>query len=270
MEKFSRDLNLEKQMDAYIKGHLNEEQARKLWVALLKRPDYIELLETELGVKAIFEKRSSSNESKTSDSAIIYSLQNSWKWMAAAAVVIIMIISVNIFRLDNNQLLQNLAVEDINLRQNLISSPVTRSGKIKEDPSDSLLNLGFKAAIDGDIKKAVKIYEEVIMKYEESPAAVLAQLNIGMIHYNMGYFEKATHSFQKVLKKATEQPVIKEKAYWLLGNAYIIQNKPVLARKAIQNAYDMNGIYQKPAFRLLQKLDKQIGKIETEENPNIN
>lgn len=49
-----RDLELEKQIDAYLKGNLSEDEILKLWEKLFLNPDYIQLLKTELAIKSIF------------------------------------------------------------------------------------------------------------------------------------------------------------------------------------------------------------------------
>lgn len=263
MKNISRDLALEKRIDAYVKGHLDEEQAHQLWEELLKRPDYLELLETELGLKALLEKQGAPERPKSSVKEIIfYQLQNSRKWVAAAVIVIATIISLNLLRTGNSQRVQNLALAEINLRQHLITAPVTRSESVQLTGADSLLNLGFKAAIGGNIDRALQLYNEVVTKYGDDPTAVRALLNIGMIHYNTGYFEKAISSFKEVIEKVSEQPIAKEKAYWYLGNAYITQDKLMPARNAIQKAYEMNGIFNHPAAKLLERLDKELEKRE--------
>ncbi|HEX6983171.1 MAG TPA: tetratricopeptide repeat protein [Balneolaceae bacterium] len=266
MNNNSRDLALEKRIDAYVKGDLDEEQALRLWEDLLKRPDYIELLETELGVKSILERQAALKKSESlssSKDAIIYQLQSSWKWVAAAAVVITMIVSMNLLQTKNSETARSLALGEINLRQHLITAPVTRSQTSQFTAADSLLNLGFKAAIGGNIDRALQFYNEVIAKYDDEPAAVRALLNIGMIQYNTRYFDKAIDSFKEAIKKVSEQPIAKEKAYWYLGNAYIHQDELVLARDAIQNVYQMDGIYNRPAGKLLERLNEKLGKAGT-------
>lgn len=264
MNKMSRDLELEKQIDAYIKGKLSEEEAQKLWEKLLQHPEYIELLETELGIKSIMEKRSSDidDNSSASESGVIYSLQKYGKWMAAAAAVAILVVAVNILQVDTNQAIKDSAEKSFNLAENLSSAQIMRDQKSDIAPADSLLNRGFEAAISGEVSQAVEMYDEIIEKYGDQPAAVQAYLNKGIIQYNSGSFGKSIKSFQAVLKNVDDKAVVEEKAYWYLGNAYINIEKLDDAREAIHSAYAMDGIYRKPAFRLLRKLDYELGNID--------
>jgi len=263
MNKMSRDIELEKKIDAYIKGKLSEEQAQELWEKLLQRPDYIELLKTELGVKSILEKRSSSDDSTSAEeSSIIYSIQKSWKWMAAAAAVVLLVVSVNFFQLDTNKSLQSEVPGEFNLAENLSSAEVFRGQKTETLPADSLLNHGFEAALSGDISKAIAAYDQIISKYSDKSAATKAYLNKGIIQYNSGGFGESIESFKAVINRNTERDVLEEKAYWYMGNAYINIEQPEKAREAIQKVYSMDGIYRKPSFRLLKKLDYKLGNVD--------
>jgi hypothetical protein len=85
---------------------------------------------------------------------------------------------------------------------------------------------------------------------------------MGMIHFNTGYFKKAVHSFEEVIKKASEQPIAKEKAYWYLGNAYIHQDELLLAQDDIQNVHKMDGIFNRPAAKLLERLNEKLNQAE--------
>ncbi|PAU94709.1 hypothetical protein CK503_04340 [Aliifodinibius salipaludis] len=259
----SRDIELEQEIDAYVKGKLSEEEAQQLWKKLLQRPDYIDLLKTELAVKSILEKRSSSNNSTSAkESSIIYSIQSSWKWMAAAAAVALLVVSINFFQLDTNQSLQSEVPNQFNLVENLSSAEVFRSQKTETLPADSLLNHGFEAALSGNISKAIAAYDEIINKYDDEPAAIKAYLNKGIIQYNNGSFGKSIESFQAVIKRDTKREVLKEKAYWYMGNAYINIEQTDKAREAIHKVYTMDGIYRKPSFRLLKKLDYELGNVD--------
>lgn len=266
MHNMSRDLELEKRIDAYVKGKLTEEEAQELWEQLLLRPDYIELLETELGVRSIMESRTSSDTSspqpQTEEEGTIYSLQKYYKqWMAAAAAVIaILVVAISVIQFDGRQAVSELAIENIDISTHLSSAPVLRSQKTDISPSDSLLNRGFEAAISGDLEKALDFYDTIIAQYADKPAAVEAHLNKGIIQYNAGEFTEAISSFKNVLKRVEEKPITEEKAYWYMGNAYININELAKAQKAIQQTYQMDGIYHQPASRILQKLEQELEK----------
>jgi tetratricopeptide (TPR) repeat protein len=263
MNKMSRDIELEQEIDAYVKGKLSEEEAQRLWEKLLQHPGYIELLKTELGVKSILKKRSSSsNSTPDEENGIIYSIQRSWKWMATAAAVALLVVSINFFQLDTSASLQSEVPSQFNLAENLSSAEVFRSQKTETLPADSLLNRGFEAALSGDISKAIAVYDKIISKYGDEPAATKAYLNKGIIQYNSGGFGESIKSFKAVIDRDAKREVLKEKAYWYMGNAYINIEQLEKARKAIHKVYSMDGIYRQPSFRLLKKLDYKMGNVD--------
>lgn len=263
----SRDLEIEKQIDAYIKGRLTEDEVQALWIELFKHPKYIDHLETELSIKLIIEKQLEEQDAAFLQDFDTHADQSeaaqplfmrSWKWLAAAASVAILVIAINFLQLDSNQSVQQLTLGEINLVENLAAPEVVRSQNVESTALDSLLNLGFKAAISGDRERAFEIYNEAIQKFKDEPKTAMAFLNMGILNYNSGDYEVAASDFVKAINQVSEDPMLKEKAYWYLGNAYTNLGQLEEAKTAIQKAHDLQGIYQNPASRLLQKLDKEL------------
>lgn len=262
----ARNIELEKQIDAYIKGNLTDQQTQELWEELFQNPEYIELLNTELGVQSIINEQADQSDSGGSRHTMIHSLQNSWRWVAAVAAVLIIAVAINVLELDSEQPLNELALKDINLSENLASAPTLRSVQKQQTPSDSLLNLGFKAAISGDISKAIEFYDLIIKEHPSQPATIQAYLNKGIIQFNDNNFKGAIASFKQVAQKAEEGSFTQEKGYWYLGNAYINTDSLDQAHEAIEQVYLKEGIYHKPAIDLLKKLDEKLGNPEGEYN----
>lgn len=264
----SRDLDLEKQIDAYIKGHLSVGEAEELWKSLLKRPRYIELLETELTLKLIIEeqldseKKSRKKAPSKSRKSVRSTLANSWKWLAAAASVIILVVAINYLQLEKGQTLQELALGEINMVENLASPEVMRSEEMMLTTVDSLLNVGFKAALSGDVTKAKTIYNEVISDHNDDANVSMAYLNLGIIEYNAQNYEQAAAAFNDAIARVQEDPVLEEKAYWYLGNSYVKLDRQDKAGEMLHKAYEMDGIYKKPALRMLKKLDYTSGTFD--------
>ncbi len=48
--------------------------------------------------------------------------------------------------------------------------------------------------------------------------------------------------------------LIREKAYWYLGNSYFQMNQLEQARQAIQHAYELNGAYRRVTKHYLDAL----------------
>jgi tetratricopeptide (TPR) repeat protein len=257
MNKISRDLELEKQLDAYVKGKLSEEQALQLWEKLLKRPKYIELLETELGVRSILQEDGSLY--KPERKGVAGYLYKYWHWAAAAASIVILAVTLSYFPFNTEPTIAELIPDNIDLKENLITSEIIRSQNSQVSPGDSLLNYGFTKAMDGDIEGALETYDEIINSFDDMSTVAEAYLNKGIIYYNLDDFEKAVSSFQMVIEKEEDKRAfIREKAYWYLGNGEAHLENYREAREAMQNAYEMNGLYRDPAYRMIQRLEDNI------------
>jgi hypothetical protein len=57
MTEETRNTELEKKIDAYIKGNLSNDEVKSLWVDLLRQPEYISLLKTEIDVTRLHQAR---------------------------------------------------------------------------------------------------------------------------------------------------------------------------------------------------------------------
>src|SRR5699024_5765428 len=255
-----RNVSLEKKIEAYISGHLSEEESQQLWEELLKRPDYIELLNTELAARTIHRTNriSAQNEQKDQHTLVYQKLQI-WKWVGIAAAIILLVVSINYFKNTSSPTADSLAIKNINLSENLISPSVLRSSEQQITPADSMLNLAYGAAIRGKLSEAVPFYDHIISRYPNQSVAVKALLNKGIILFNKGKFDKAKISFEKVIQKSESNSFNKEKGYWFLGNTYINSDQPDSARQALLKAKQMNGIYYGPSNDILEKMDQQLG-----------
>lgn len=267
----SRDLNLEKQIDAYIKGQLSAQESEDLWKALLFRPDYIELLETELYIKRIIEEQDANNgqkaplpSGKQKETKRKRKFSPLLKWMAAAASVAILIISISYIQSEQEKSLQELTLGEINIVENLASPEVMRSQDTEITGIDSLLNLGFKAAISGEVEEALGFYNNIIENYENAPNVSMAYLNLGIIHYNRENYDEASGAFENAIQNVRDDRILEEKALWYLGNSYVNMDRLKDGREAILSTYRMNGIYKNPAERLLEKLDEELGITDPE------
>lgn len=253
MSNQSRDIELEKKIDAYIKGNLSGEEVEQLWVELIKKPEYISLLETEIDVARIYQAK---KQEKTPG-------KNLWRWIAVAATVVLLVISINFFSTDAQMPLREWTQHSINLSENLSSAPVTRSAT-DISTSDSLLNAGFKAAIEGNTEKAISIFEGMLTEYEDPPLRAKIHLNLGILKYNTGDYASSIQNFKQTLSAAADGSPMAERAYWYMGNALINNEQLKQAHEAVKKVYTSGEIYKTEAFKLLKRLDYELGNIDFE------
>ncbi|MEX0723128.1 MAG: tetratricopeptide repeat protein [Gracilimonas sp.] len=254
----SRELEIKQKIDAYIKGQLKEEEIQELWNEFAKNPELLDVLELEVNIKAIIEQKAA--EAKQSK---IYKLPT-WTWHAAAAAAIIIVALVQLFRVDTPTNMDQFVVQQINPGE-IETADGVRDKDMRITTADSLLNLGFEAVISGNQSRALELFDEVINNFEEEPYGSKAFLNKGIILYNESDYEAAIIAFKEAANRVEDSKMITEKAYWYLGNALVNLGQLEAAQEAVFQAYQIDGIFRNPAFRLLKKLSDDLGTSDYEE-----
>jgi len=250
--------NIRKQIDAYVKGALGEQEIEELWVKFAKHPELLEELELEIGVKSLVEDGKSGDAAKKS--ASIKTLPT-WTWHAAAAAILLLVAVVQVFQIPSKANLEEFVVASIKADQ-LETSDGIRSKDVTITNADSILNLGFNEFVSGNLDRALYLYSEVITEYDYEPYGSKAYLNNGIIYYNMANYDSAIVAFNESLSRNTESKMMQEKAYWYLGNSYANIGELEAARNAAYQAYRLEGVFKKPAFLLIQKLNYDLGYTE--------
>lgn len=259
------EIEILKQIDAYLKGALSNEEINELWVNLLKHPQYLDYLETEAAIKDIcLDKLSDKSGGDTKERAE----EPSKRWIsngnpgiliggALAATLALLISLMFLLQEPGTQSASELAINDIPAMQ-MESPATTRSNEEDNTPLDSLISQGLQAAFDNNISKAKRIYEKIIRQYDSEPSVAMAFLNLGIINYNLGEYTAAIDNFKSALSVPGVTMLVSEKAYWYMGNAYLNVNRWEEARNAVYNAYVEQGVFRKPAKNLLENIDSHL------------
>lgn len=257
-------INIQKQIDFYVKGMLSEEEIMELWKEFALNPELLDDLELEVGVKKLVKDGVLS--SKTNEKAKITRLP-SWTWHAAAAAVLVLVISTQLFQVDSRTELSQFVTSSISPDQ-LETGDGVRAKEMVLSVADSLLNLGFEASLSGNTSRALMLYDQVITNYDIEPYGSKAFTNRGIVLYNQSEFNTAIEAFDSALVRVYENRMVEEKAFWYKGNALVNIEKFDEARIAIIQAYSLEGIFRKPAFLLLQKLNYDLGYVNYDDYEN--
>lgn len=255
--------DIRKSIDAYVKGSLSEDQINELWVEFAKKPELLDDLELEVGVKEILEK---GLEEKNNKKGTLIALPY-WTWHAAAAAVLIIVIGIQFIQVPSRSNLDQFLVNSINSDQ-LETSDGIRSKELVLASADSVLNIGFNEFVNGNSDRALRLFNEVINDHDYEPYGSKAYLNKGIVYYNESSFDSAIVAFEASISRVADSKMIEEKAYWYLGNALANVEMFEEARSAIYQAYSLEGVFRKPAFLLLQKLNYDLGYSEAESLDN--
>lgn len=257
----NNNLNLKKRIDAYVKGTLTEQEITALWVEFAKHPELLDELEIEVGVKELLSKSSKKTPAKKQAKVTRIS---GWTWIATAAAAVLIVGFLQMFKIPAQTQLEPLLIAEIPSDQ-LETYDGIRAKDLVISKGDSLLNLGFSAYLSGNLEKALLLYNEVIAKYDVEPYGSKAFLNSGIIYYNKSDYSAAITAFKEALDRVEDSRMIEEKAWWFLGNALVNIGELEQAREAVYNAYALEGVFRKPAFLLLQKLNYDLGYQQIEE-----
>jgi len=270
----NKNIEITRQIDAYLKGELSEKEVHELWVKLLKNPELLELLETEAALKDIYKEMQSDSWSgidPDSDDPANYIEEESRRWysssknfigMTAIAASIAILITV-VFMLQEPDVKNGRELAIYKIAVTRMESPqIQRSETQQLSPIDSLINLALQAAFNDNLSEAERIYHEIIKRFDSEPSIAMAHLNLGIINYNLRNYKKAITNFEDALQVPGINMLVTEKAYWYMGNAYLNLDNWQKARDAVYQAYVEHGVFRNPAGNLLNAIDERLSNGE--------
>lgn len=265
----NRNIEITKQIDAYLRGELSEQEVHEFWVKLLKQPKLLELLETEAALKDIYKEKQSAigpdSEERTNrteeESRRWYTSSKNFIGVAIAASVAILLSIVFMLQEPEVKKGRELAINKIAVTR-MESPQIQRSESQQVSPIDSLLSLGLQAAFNNNLTEAERIYRAIIKRFDSEPSIAMAHLNLGIINYNLRNYKKAITNFENALQVPGINILVTEKAYWYMGNAYLNLDNWQKARDAVYQAYVEHGVFRNPAGNLLNTIDERLSEGE--------
>jgi len=232
---------LEKKIDQYMGGNLNEEEIDELWSEVIFDDYYYDYMKTVASLKGLADGQKKSNIHFLNRSSTL-------QWVAAAAIVIIAS-GLILFNVYDEQQYNVQPINSIELDYYRSAEGVTES----TDVSEIIMSV-ISEANRGNIESAISIVENSLSEIssQEGKAELLA--TAGSIYYNEGMYLEATEYFERSLDYEIENVIIQEQNYWYLGNAYFQLNRIEEARTTLEKAYQLNGAYSRVAERYIQAL----------------
>jgi len=259
--KKKKKIELLKRIDSYIKGRLTQEEIDALWIEFLKYPEMFRYFETEVQIQDMIKKGDIPESFKTDRVEEPEQKGPAYKvWLYAAAAAIILAVGIQFFAVHQQGAnTAQWAIAEIELDE-MVGSDVYRSDEdgIDAPEIDLQINSAVAMAYNDSIEKAIETFRELLNRDLNDRQLVRTELNIGILLYNSGDFEEAKNHFERVTRIETVRESFIEKGWWLYGNALLNTGDIAGAREAVNNAYGMNGRFQKPALALLKKLDAEL------------
>ncbi|MFO7800084.1 tetratricopeptide repeat protein [Rhodohalobacter sp.] len=232
---------LEKKIDQYVGGNLNEQEIDELWSEVIFDDYYYDYMKTVASLKGLADGEKKSNIRFLNRSSTL-------QWLAAAAIVIIAS-GLILFNVYDEQQYNVQPINSIELDYYRSAEGFTES----TDVSEIIMSV-ISEANRGNIASAISIVENSLSEIssKEGKAELLA--TAGSIYYNEGMYLEATEYFERSLDYEIENVIIQEQNYWYLGNAYFQLNRIEEARNTLEKAYQLNGAYSRVAERYIQAL----------------
>lgn len=227
---------LKKTIDLYVEGELNKEEVDELWTELIHDSKALGYLKTVVDINEIddeeYEERIKTTTQKRTPNY----------WYLSAALVLIAG-ALFIFQIETE------ATESVQPITNIELNYYRSADGISGD--EAMLREAIKFAKQGKYDVAVQIIDVELNRTANVYTKSLLLIQSGSILYNAARFREALSRFDKVTKTPDVNLLIRERAYWYLGNTYFQLGEPEAAKVAFQNAYELDGAYSRVAKKYL-------------------
>jgi tetratricopeptide (TPR) repeat protein len=180
------------------------------------------------------------------------------KWIYAIAAILVLTVGLYVFTGEEGMQTHPDSIAAIHLDE-LAGADIVRSDDSVVSNIDVEINRGLALAYAGDTDRAVEKFSALLFEETDPEQKARIQMNLGILYYNDGSFEKAITNFESAAGVEAMNRFFREKAWWFLGNAYLNLELLEQARGAINNAYELDGRFAAPARSLLDKLEDEPG-----------
>jgi tetratricopeptide (TPR) repeat protein len=231
--KINKDL--EKRIDLYVNGRLDQKQTDELWAELVQDDYYLDYMKSVANLKAIIDDKKSK---KTT--AKIFSLQKAARYGAAVAVILIAAV-VGVLNMSTSGDLSVSPVAQIGL------DVVRDASGISETVTNEVIREAIRLATDGETEQAMSMLQSELEKTTKPQLKADIALSLGSIQYNKGDYTGSIENFKLVVNQPDIEVLTLEKGYWFLGNTYFQLDRLEEAEIAFSKAYALNGAYSRVA-----------------------
>lgn len=134
------------------------------------------------------------------------------------------------------QHLQGQGLENI-LRKRTVQEINARIAELERENRRSGAVLYLKAAVEPDGKKALSLYEQVVLMYPKSAYADDAKFKIGQYYFSIGFYNLATEHFRELIWQYPNSP-LREGASYYSAQCLIALDRKTEARRSLRQFID--------------------------------
>lgn len=269
MDKSDKEILVE--IDRYIRGELNAAETDDLWKKFITRPEYYSWFETELHLRNLGEFNNGSGNlpsgkdtqfaggnhiSRRNRSAIFSFLQApaARRWLLGMAAILVLTFGFSFFLTDDSTGVNEFAIGSIDFSE-LSGAGIVRSGSETSADPEVALNQGIAFAYSGQERDAVEQFKLVIAQSDDPDLKSRAELNLGIVHYNLSDFTEAEIHLEAALNVDDLEFFFEEKTGWFLANTYLNLEKIDEAITILEEIAGLEGRYESEARDILEKLE---------------
>lgn len=251
-----KQIDIERRIDLYIYGKLNQLQIDALWVDLIENPSNFNYLKTTASLKSVLKNSvepqldlSAHVSSDNHNSSNIRPLSMSWaKYAVAAAIVLISGVTATFYMgttddssftkpLDSLELIVYRSGSDSNVDQHL-----------------STIQEAIDLALTGNSTTAIIMLNNLIEQNTDESIQAEALLNIGIIEYNTDDFNAALIALERASSIDNLDKLLYERIMWNLSHTQMALGNQLAAKESIQTVIDLDGAHSRMARNYIKYL----------------
>jgi len=249
MKRNGIDTYIERKIDLYVNGKLDQHQIDELWSVLIQDESALDYLKTVANLKELADREREQCPDKTLQGGYERTNEPRTPWIVAAAAAVLLIIgSWGVLQLDRaDQQPEPIAQIELDYY---------RSGESSIDPTsdEAVIREAIILANRGEHLMAIDLLEQELESTSDSYSRSQLYLNAGSILYNNSSYAEAAGRFERIVNEEIGDLLIQERAWWYLGNTYFQLNRMDEALQAFRRAYELNGAYSRVAESYLKAL----------------
>lgn len=248
MKRKKINSDIERRIDLYVNNQLDRRQIESLWADLIQDESALDYLKTVANLSQLAEAETRTNHG---GARILKHQEPKPEWrtryIAAAAALVIMAGSFGLFTRDSAEAVEPISSIELDYYR-------SSDGGADRVTNESVIREAIILANQGNHQQAIHLLEEELSRSSDPDTRALLFINAGSILYNASLYEEAAAQFEEVVDLEESDSLVRERAYWYLGNTYFQMNRIEYAREAFQEAYELNGAYSRVAQSYLRAL----------------
>lgn len=242
-----------KKIDRYLTGKLTQTEIESLWEELIADSDAYEQFETALHLRSLALEKSKEETGMNPPQYRAKMKRMQWIWPVAA--LLLLSLFLYLFSISQEINPEKLAMSEIDYRE-MLSAEIHRSSSQSASETDVAINEALALAYSIKLTESAEAYNRLLERELTPDQSLIIEMNLGILHFNLGNFEEAATRFKSVSNSEPENLFIHEQALWYLAHTFIRLNELGEARDRAFEVYHFNGRYSEEALALIGELDR--------------